>query len=254
MSSNYSMTRKWTILNIVFLITIATSHCSKEIYDLSIRNRQVPLIPNMDERYALISQETQKQIGIARIRVKSYKTADRLFYEMKSLTKLQKVNYKNYQILELFIESTSIIDSHFKLRSFKSRFIRNREQSIRSGYYKWPYFYVKEDDKRARIHTPKGIFSSLVERYFIHNELKKQGDAAVFHFLNIVSLKAEQERIAFDRKKIYESPSGKIPVNIFKIINYTVKYNSTYWVSQDNKVLKKSDFKGAVMWHLLKMK
>ncbi len=248
------MKRKWILLNITFLMSIALSHCSKEIYDLSIKNRQVPLVPNIDEQYALISQETQKQIGIARIRVKSYKTADRLFYEMKSLTKLQKVNYKNYQILELFIESTSIIDSHFKLRSFKSRLIRNREKSIRSGYYKWPYFYVKDDGKKARIHSPKGIFSSLVERYFIQNDLKKQGDAAVFHFLNIVSLKPEQERIVFDSKKIYKSPSGEIPVNIFKIVNYTIKYNSTYWVSQDNKVLRKSDFKGAVMWHLLKMK
>ncbi len=248
------MKRKWILLNIVFLMSIALSHCSKEIHNLSIKNRQVPLIPNTDDKYALISQETQKQIGIARIRVKSYKTADRLFYEMKSLTKLQKVNKKNYQILELFIESTSIIDSHFKLRSFKSRLIRNREKSTRSGYYKWPYFYVKEDDKKARIYTPKGIFSSLVERYFIHNELKKQGDAAVFHFLNIVSLKAEQERIAFESKKVLKSPSGKIPVNIFKIINYTIKYNSTYWVSKDKKVLRKSDFKGAVMWHLLKTK
>ncbi|GMT50199.1 MAG: hypothetical protein IEMM0008_1738 [bacterium] len=248
------MKRKWILLNIIFLVNIALSHCSKEIHNLSIPNKQVPLIPNMDEKYALISQKTQKQIGIARIRVKSYKTADRLFYEMKSLTKLQKVYKENHQILELFIESTSIIDYRFKLRSFKSRFIRNREQSIRSGYYKWPYFYVKEDDKKARIYSPKGIFSSLVERYFIHNELKKQGDAAIFHFLNIVSLKPEQERIVFESKKIYNSPSGKLPVNIFNIINYTIKYNSTYWVSKDNKVLRKSDFKGAVMWHLLKTK
>ena len=104
--------------------------------------------------------------------------------------------------------------------------------------------------KKKRIFFPDGIFAHLVEQYFIKHELKEIGDAVIYQFLNIATLKMEEEHLFFRNRGVIKVDKKDVPVKIFRTKNYTIGYRETYWVNSENNIIQKSDFNSAIMWKL----
>ncbi|MDH4128233.1 MAG: hypothetical protein OEV44_05730 [Spirochaetota bacterium] len=237
-------------LSLCLLPNIFIIACTKEIIEFSTIDVQVPRIPNLNHKYSLILRETNKKVGSAKFSVRHYKTENRLFYQMSYDLTINWINKETGKNQKLNITSNSVIDSQFKLYSFESKLLNNTDELTRRGFYKTPHFYIVENDKNSRIYAPKGIFSNLVEHFIIRSELKEPGNAVSYHFLNVVSLNVEEERISFEKKEIIKIHEKEIPVKALIVNNYTNGYYSTYWVSNDNKLVQKTDFREAIIWRL----
>ncbi|MDH5680553.1 MAG: hypothetical protein OEZ36_03130 [Spirochaetota bacterium] len=244
------MTRRIYCVTVIITLSILLSQCSKELFKLDIAIDSLPQIPDMDLSYSLVLRETQERIGSSSLLLKHHIALGKVFYQLKSRLRLNWMDYSSGEKLSLLVESHSVVDHSFKLRSFNSILIRNNETIRASGYYSPPYFYVKENSKNARYRAPKGVFSSLVEQYLIRQSLKRPGDAAVYHFLNLATLGIEEERILHAQSKMKEQSQDTAPLMVFETVNYTHGYRSTYWVNRQGIIEKKTDFREAVIWHL----
>ncbi len=249
------------IVHLIMAISIICfcSGCAKEIFDISVNNKSIPVIPEFHYKYNAIMRQTGKKIGYSEMKLSHIRIDDHLMYKMIYRLRLQWKTEHYNETRILIIESESTVDQRFKLVYFKAKLIDNEKkaknlkvanQFIREGYYQKPYFYLQENNKKLRFRASKGIFSRLIEEYLIRHVLKEPGDAVVYHYLNLSTLEVEEERIIFDEVKHLQVGEQIIPIKIIITRNYTNYYVSTYWVNMANVIIKKTDFKEALIHEL----
>lgn len=246
-------------LIILCFIALFLSGCVDEEYNLTLPDNTIH-VQSFNNEYNLISRETNGLIGSSHVNLQLKEgVVYNLFYNLK----INWISRNNQELRELKIDSKSVIDRNFKLKYFVINLVnKSKESEIFNinksfqceGHYNYPYLYIKKNNKKSRIFAPKGIFSSIVEEYIIRHELKIPGDAVTYHFFNLSSLEVEEERIQFEEKQNKKIDEKNIPVKLFRVINYTQGYNSTIWTDYNNKILRKTDFKEAVLWKLKDLK
>jgi len=225
------------------------THCAKDVFEFESSDLHVAKISPFDKRFKLFLKKTGKEIGHVRFRMRYYKIKGRLFYQTFFNMKLVwSGDYEDKN--KIIVENSAIIDHQFKLRSFRGKFTENKKVTKRKGHYIKPYFYINEMGKKMRIYFPDGIFSHLAEQYLLKHELKEIGDAVIYQFLNIATLKMEEEHLFLRKREVLKVKGIDTPVKVIRTKNYTVGYRETYWINNESHIVKKSDFNNAIIWKL----
>ncbi len=232
------------------LLLIILIQCSKNYTEVSFKQYKTPIYLDINQRFTLIHKDSKTKVGYAQFRVKNYFTDNKIYYITDQHLNIQWTQPDNNDKMNLNIHHKSVIDNHFKLLHFSGKLVENKETSHRSGFYRYPYFYITEGSKKSMIKASKGIFSKLIEHYLLRYYMTRPGKEISYHFLNLVSLNVEEERLYYEKQGFLYVQNTKVPIRYLISYNYANHYYNRSWFTMDHRLLQRTDFKESIIWRL----
>lgn len=237
-------------MTLIFILSLAS--CAVEKLNIKVSNPDKAMIPDSEEFFLLINQNTNHIVGFAYRKIQHYITSGRLYYQYNQDFHLKMRYEDNEQLIRIHEKSESKVDRNFRLLSFTSDNRINDSRRRFKGYLGKKYFYLKEFSKSgdidSRIRLSNIIYSDLLEDYLARHHLKKQGNAATFYFFNLSTINVEEERFIFEDIAPLDISQKKIPSLHFLSTNYATGERKKFWYNQNFKLIQKSIFKDAVKW------
>ena len=226
--------------------------CTRE-YEFRGGDFSVGWLEDREVRYQLIDRGLNQVIGKAFFSIEGGGVGRR-FYEVNYFVSFHRL--RGFEKVYVELESRSVVDFRFKLYSFRGRKVVGGEGVEMRGYYWDPYFYIVEgvgSGKRTRrIYVPGGIYSSLLELHLIENVMEEEdGWGLRYRFLNLVSLKLEEEVIEYEGEEGRDFGGEVLDLRVYEVKNEASGTSHRIWYSEEKGlIMAKEDFDGRVLWRL----